>query len=191
MLCYFEIQSCMAKLQPGYDSSYLTLTLAIGMRVVNATHRLYMMNLCAMLFWNPIMHGEVKARTWNKLWPSSVTLTFGVGTQVMNATHRLYMMNICAKLFWNPIMHGKVTARTRNPITARTWNKLWPSSVTLTFGVGTQVMNATHRLYMMNICAKLFWNPIMHGKVTARTRNPDRRTDRQTNGQTDVLTYGY
>jgi hypothetical protein len=48
--------------------------------------------------------------------------------------------------------------------------KLQNVSVTLTFEVGAWFLNATHHLYVVDIYAKLFLNPLMHDKVTARTQ---------------------
>jgi hypothetical protein len=60
--------------------------------------------------------------------------------------------------------------------------KFQNDSVTLTFEVGTWFLDTTHRLLVVDICAKLFQNPSMYDKVTVWTRMKWGRTD----GWTDV-----
>jgi hypothetical protein len=52
---------------------------------------------------------------------------------------------------------------------SREFEYLQTISVTLTLKVGTWVFVATCRLDVVDIYAKLFQNPSMHDKVTART----------------------
>ena len=61
-------------------------------------------------------------------------------------------------------------------------------AVTLTFDLRTWLLYATHRLYVVNICAKLFGDQVLGGKVMARTRKRHWRTDGRTDGQTDRRT---
>ena len=63
-------------------------------------------------------------------------------------------------------------------------------AVTLTFDLRTWLLYATHRLYVVNICAKLFGDQVLGGKVMARTRKRHWRTDGRTDGQTDRQTDG-
>jgi hypothetical protein len=82
-------------------------------------------------------------------------------------------------------MHDKVTVRTRMcvPIYCNCDNvKLQNDSVTLTFEVGTWFLDATHRLDVVDICAKLFQNPSMYDKVTVRARIKWGRKDGRTDG---------
>jgi hypothetical protein len=58
-------------------------------------------------------------------------------------------------------------------------------SVTLTFKEGTWFLDPTHRLDVVDICAKQFQNCLMYGKVTVRTRMEWGCTDGQTDGRTD------
>jgi hypothetical protein len=57
-------------------------------------------------------------------------------------------------------MHGKVTVQTRMcvPIYSNCDNvKLQNDNVTLTFEEGTRFLDATHRLDVVDICAKFFF----------------------------------
>ena len=47
---------------------------------------------------------------------------------------------------------------------------LWPPSVNLTLKLGVWVFRMTHRLIMVNICAKLFQSPLMDDRIMDRTR---------------------
>ena len=49
-------------------------------------------------------------------------------------------------------------------------HKVYEQTVTLTFNLVIWFLNATHRLIMIFICAKLFLNPTKHNKVMGRTR---------------------
>jgi hypothetical protein len=53
------------------------------------------------------------------------------------------------------------------------------NTLTLTFEVGTWIMDATH-LAVVDICVKLFQNPSMYVKVTVRARMKWGRIDGQT-----------
>jgi hypothetical protein len=89
----------------------------------------------------------------------SVTLTFEVGTWVLDATRRLDVVNICAKVFKKPLMRNKVTVRTRTCVPSNSYCEnvnFQTVSVTLTFEVGTWVLDATRHLDVVNTCAKLF-----------------------------------
>jgi hypothetical protein len=44
-------------------------------------------------------------------------------------------------------------------------SELWPLCVTLTLAAGTWTLHATIHLTVVNICAKLYWNPCMHVEV--------------------------
>jgi hypothetical protein len=57
--------------------------------------------------------------------------------------------------------------------------------VTLTLEVGVWLLCMTHRLIIINICAKLFQIPFINDKVMDRTRKCDGRTDRRTDRRTD------
>jgi hypothetical protein len=48
--------------------------------------------------------------------------------------------------------------------------KLQNDIVTLTFEVGTLFLDATHRVDVVDICAKLFPNASIYDKVTVRTQ---------------------
>jgi hypothetical protein len=83
-------------------------------------------------------------------------------------------------------MHDKVTVRTHYcvPIYSNWDNvKLQNDSVTLTFEVGMWFLDVTHRLDVVDICAKLFQNPSMFDKVTVLTQMKRGRTDGQMDGQ--------
>jgi hypothetical protein len=70
-------------------------------------------------------------------------------------------------------MHDKVTVRTqmRVPIYCNCDNvKLQNDRMTLTVEVGTRFLDATQRLDMVDICAKLLQNPSMYDIVTVRTQ---------------------
>jgi hypothetical protein len=87
-------------------------------------------------------------------------------------------------------MQDKVTARTRMcvPIYSNCDNvKLQNDSVTFTFEVGTWFLNATHRLDVVDICAKLFQNFSMYDKITVRTQMKWERTDGRTDRRCDYI----
>jgi hypothetical protein len=87
-------------------------------------------------------------------------------------------------------MHDKVTVRTRIciPIYSNCDNvKLQNDSVTLIFEVGTWFLNATNRLDVVDIWAKLFQNPSMYDKVTVRTWMKWGRTDGRTDRRCDNI----
>ena len=46
---------------------------------------------------------------------------------------------------------------------------IWPSSVTLTFNLPTQIFQMAVLLLKENTCAKLFWNPCINVQVMAQT----------------------
>jgi hypothetical protein len=80
-------------------------------------------------------------------------------------------------------MHDKVTVRTRMcvPIYSNCDKvKLQNYSVTLTFEVRTWFLDATYRLDVVHICAKLFQNPSMYDKVTVWTQMKWAHTDGRT-----------
>ena len=57
-------------------------------------------------------------------------------------------------------------------------------SLTLTLELVTWILNATHRLMMVNICTKCFKNRSKNDQVMDRTRKRDGRTDTR-DGRTD------
>jgi hypothetical protein len=97
----------------------------------------------------------------------------------LDAKHRLDVVDIYVKLFKNPLLHDKVTSRTRlcEHINTNCDNvKHQNVSLTLTFEVGMWFLNATHRLDVVDVCAKLFHNPSMYDKVTVQTQINSGRT---------------
>jgi hypothetical protein len=68
--------------------------------------------------------------------------------------------------------------------------KLQNDSMTLTFEVGTWLLNATHRLDVVDICAQLFQNPSMYDKITVWTRMKWERTDGQTDRRISLFNGG-
>ena len=72
------------------------------------------------------------------------------------------MMIICAKLILNPTMHYKVMGRTLTGFTLVYAQSL---SADCDFDIrpGDMVFICDTMIVMMNICAKLFSNPIMYG----------------------------
>ena len=75
---------------------------------LHLTRYLIMVNMCAKLLGNLMMHGSDVGRTvlWNishfDLWPLSVTLTFEVQAWVLCTTCHLLIVNTCAQLLGNP-----------------------------------------------------------------------------------------
>ena len=57
--------------------------------------------------------------------------------------------------------------------------------VTLTFDLRIWLLYTTHRLYVVNTCAKLFGDQVIGGKVMARTWKRHWRTDGRMDGQTN------
>ena len=152
--------------KPIFDLQTPTVTLTFEVRtwVIHATHRLIVVNNCAKLFEIQSMHKGVMLCTSFKksnsdLQTPTVTLTFEVWTWVMHTTHCLIVINNWAKLFENQSIHLGVMLCT-------SFNKpifdLQTPTVTLTFEVRTWLMHATHRLIVMNNCAKFFENQSMH-----------------------------
>ena len=71
-------------------------------------------------------------------------------------------------------------------------------SLTLTLELVTWILNATHRLMMVNICNKCFKNRSKNDQVMDRTRKRDGRTGRtdgtdgrtgQTDGRSNIRVY--
>ena len=100
----------------------VTLTFDLRTWLLHATHRLYMVDISAQLYWNSFIIKK-KLQTGHEHDPPysmflntfdlAVTLTFDLRTWLLYATHRLYVFNICAKSFGDQVLGGKIMARTR------------------------------------------------------------------------------
>ena len=118
----------------------------------------------------------------------AVTLIFDLRTLLLYATHRLYMVDISAQLYWNSfIIQISYRPDTNTSPPYSMFLNTFDLAVTLTFDLRTWLLYATHRLYVVNICAKLFGDQVLGGKVMARTRTS--LTDRRTDGQTKQKLY--
>jgi hypothetical protein len=89
----------------------VTLTLDVGLQVLDLTYHLITVTICAKLFQNLLNYEEVLDRTqdipYNRLcyfFSLSVTLTLEVGMQVLRMAHCLIIVTICAKYFQNPLI---------------------------------------------------------------------------------------
>ena len=112
---------------------FMTLTFEVWTWVFVATHCLHRVNICTKLFYIPLRHVGVIARTRQNvsifyLWPQFMTSTFEVWTWVFVATHCLNGVNICTKLFYIPLRHVGVTTRTRQNVSVFD-PSLWPWSL--------------------------------------------------------------
>jgi hypothetical protein len=114
--------------------------LALCCRNLNFAHHTALHN--AKLYWNPSMHVEVLLRT-SVFSMTSVTLTFDLIHACDTTSHSV---NIFISL-----------------------SELWPLCVTLPFAAATYILHSTLRFTMVNICAKLYWNPSMHVEVLLQT----------------------
>ena len=134
-------------------------------------NKLFQLNNCAKLFWNPCINVEVKARRSSirpfyhdlQVWPwSSKYLTKCI------KWHFYSSRTNCAKLFWNPCINIEVMARTSS---IHDHFIIWPPVVTLTFNISEQVFQIAFLLLKEITSAKLLRNPCINVQVMAQT-NP-------------------
>ena len=107
------------------------------------------------------------------IWPPSVTLTLEAGDLLLSMTHLLIIVSNCGKNLQNPFRDRE--DQTRDILSKRQVDLEW-ASATLTLEVGVWLLRMTHRLIIINICAKLFQIPFINDKVMDRTRKCDGRT---------------
>ena len=100
-----------------YD--HFTIWLSSETLAFNLNEQLFQMALlllkehnCVILFWNPCINVEDKARTSSIIWPSVVTLTFSLPEQMFQVALPLPKKNNYARLFWNPCINVEDMART-------------------------------------------------------------------------------
>ena len=129
-----------------------------------------MLNSFSQSFLIMIKHEKVIwiKRTW-KTWPSCVTLTLEIWPSCVIITLEIWTgaLNLNTTCIWWTFLANNFKFRFGNYSLTQTI--IWPSHVTVTLEVWTRVLNSICRYLMMNVGANLFWNPIVHGEVTAQT----------------------
>ena len=101
------------------------LTFDLQTWVLHPTHRLYVVDICAHLYWNSFIVLKKSYRPDTNIAPHppnfhflytfghAVTLNIDLWTWLLHATHRLYVVDTSVQLYWNPFINKEVTGRTR------------------------------------------------------------------------------
>ena len=162
------------KKRPYFWPWPLSVILELQNWILHMTHHLIMVNISIRSHLNSSGNGKVIDWTHTKkdyFWPLTSSITLELQTLVLRGMHPLMMVNISAKSFQNPSKKGKVSMDRTHTQKKDPVFYFWPLSITLTLELQTWVLQATHRLIMVNINFLLSNFKIHQGMAKLWTRH--------------------
>ena len=159
----------------------MTLTFDLRTWLLHATHRLYMIDISAQLYWNSFIIQKSYRPDTNTtpysmffntadlvmtfdLWPMDMTLACDT-----SSLHGWHFCIVILKFIHNS--KKLQTGHEHYPPYSMFLNT-FDLAVTLTFDLRTWLLHATHRLYMVDISGQLYWNSF----IIQKSYRPDTNT---------------